>query len=310
MKKHKILRILLWSLGGLTVTLAAVYLLRWPLFEGTVRSKISELVGKELNSEAQVEVLEGSLVRSITARDIKLKPKGGAPIQSATVDRVRVVYGFLGSGEPSLEVEDARIVLAAKDGPAPPLHETIHGVVRKGAPREGRRRPGGEGRPRAHGRGLHDGTRRGRRRRRPRRERRAEGRARHPRPRGRADRGAAGGLDAARGRGPHPRRAVPDDLRRRGGTPAGPRFPRGPSLQGERAQRGGPRRDGRDFPLEGEARRRRDRPGAGRRRRALAGPAARAAPAEGRGDPRGGEAAPARGKRVLRRIRFDRRRRL
>src|SRR5436190_15217494 len=129
MKKHKILRILLWSLGGLTVTLAAVYLLRWPLFEGTVRSKISELVGKELNSEAQVEVLEGSLVRSIPARDIKLKPKGGAPIQSATVDRVRVVYGFLGSGEPSLEVEDARIVLAAKDGPAPPLHETIRDVV-------------------------------------------------------------------------------------------------------------------------------------------------------------------------------------
>src|SRR5262249_51470055 len=35
----------------------------------------------------------------------------------------------LGSGEPSLTVEGARIVIAPADGPAPPLHETIRDVV-------------------------------------------------------------------------------------------------------------------------------------------------------------------------------------
>ncbi|MBV8878442.1 MAG: translocation/assembly module TamB domain-containing protein [Planctomycetaceae bacterium] len=129
MKKLKAVRIVLWTLGGLAVALAGLYLLRWPLFEGTVRAKLSELIGKELNSEVDVRSLGGSLLRSITAEDIILKPKGNAPIKSATARQVHVVYGFLGSGEPSLAVESARIVLAAKDGPAPPLYETIRDVV-------------------------------------------------------------------------------------------------------------------------------------------------------------------------------------
>jgi len=129
MKNPKVLRGLLWSLGVLTVGIAGTYLLRWPLFEGTIRAKLSELVGRELHSEADVKSLEGSLLRSITAREITLRPKGNAPIQSATAQQVRVVYGFLGSGEPTLSVEGARIVLTAKDGPAPPLHETIRDVV-------------------------------------------------------------------------------------------------------------------------------------------------------------------------------------
>ena len=129
MKNPKVLRGLLWSLGVLAVGIVGIYLLRWPLFEGTVRAKLAALVGKELSSGVDVKVLEGSLLHSITAREITLRPNGNAPIQSATAERVRVVYGFLGSGEPTLSIESARIVLAAKDGPAPPLHETIRDVV-------------------------------------------------------------------------------------------------------------------------------------------------------------------------------------
>lgn len=129
MKKRTIVRVLLWSLAGLTVGTLGVYLFRWPIFGGTIRAKLSEIVGKELNADAHVEILEGSLLKSITARNVTLRAKGPAPIQSATAERVRVVYGFLGSGEPTLSVEGARIVLAAKDGPAPPLHETIRDVV-------------------------------------------------------------------------------------------------------------------------------------------------------------------------------------
>lgn len=129
MTKHKIVRVLLWSAGVLTAGVVGVYLLRWPLFGGTIRSKLSELAARELNADVDVASFQGSLVRSITARDITLRPKGPAPIRSATAEKVQVVYGFLGSGEPTLSVESARIVLSARDGPAPPLHETIRDVV-------------------------------------------------------------------------------------------------------------------------------------------------------------------------------------
>ncbi|HEV3027641.1 MAG TPA: hypothetical protein VG457_08725, partial [Planctomycetota bacterium] len=129
MKKSKVVRGLLWSLAVLAAGLGGVYLLRWPLFEGTVRAKLAELVAKELKSDADVATLEGSLLSSITARGITLRPKGNAPIRSATAEQVRVVYGFLGSGEPTLTVDRARIVLAAKEGPALPLQETIRDVV-------------------------------------------------------------------------------------------------------------------------------------------------------------------------------------
>jgi hypothetical protein len=129
MKKSKVVRGLLWGLAVLTAGLVGVYLLRWPLFGGAVRAKLSDFAGQELNSDVEVTGLEGSLLTSITARGITLRPKGTAPIRSATAQQVHVVYGFLGLGEPSLAVEGARIVLAAKDGPPPPLHQTIRDAV-------------------------------------------------------------------------------------------------------------------------------------------------------------------------------------
>jgi hypothetical protein len=129
MKRRKVVRVFLWSAGALLVATVTVYLLRWPLFGGTVRSRLAELVGKELNSDPEVGSLRGSLVSSITAENVVLKPRADAPFKSATAERIRVVYGFLGSGEPTLTVENARIVIAPKDGPAPPLHESIRDVV-------------------------------------------------------------------------------------------------------------------------------------------------------------------------------------
>jgi len=51
MKIRKVVRVFLWSAAALLVAMVAVYLLRWPLFGGTVRSKLAELVGKELHSD-------------------------------------------------------------------------------------------------------------------------------------------------------------------------------------------------------------------------------------------------------------------
>src|SRR5436189_1167359 len=129
MKLRKGARIFLWSGGILIAALAAVYLLRWPLFGGLLRSKMTELVRKELGAELEVGELGGSLLRSVHARRAILKPRPGAPFRSAEVERIDVDYGFLGSGEPSIRVEGARLVLASKEGAAPPLHETIRDVV-------------------------------------------------------------------------------------------------------------------------------------------------------------------------------------
>lgn len=129
MKLRKGVRILLWTVGGLTVTVAALYLLRWPLFGGVVRSKVADLVAKELRSEVDFGRLGGSLLYGVRAKNATLRPRPGAPFRSATIEDIRVDYGFFGSGEPSITVEGARFVLAAKEGPAVPLHQTIRDVV-------------------------------------------------------------------------------------------------------------------------------------------------------------------------------------
>lgn len=129
MKLLKPVRIALWVAGGLAVAVLGLYLLRWPLLEGTVRAKVSALVGQELHAKSEIGSLHGSLIHSITARDVVLRPGANAPFRSATADRITVTYGFLGSGEPSLSIDGVHVVLASKEGPAPPLHETIRDVV-------------------------------------------------------------------------------------------------------------------------------------------------------------------------------------
>jgi len=129
MKLRKSLRILLWSTAGLAVAVVALYLLRWPLLEGTIRRKVAALMTEQLHATAEIKTLRGSLLHSISATDVTLVPGPTAPFRSARADRVTVTYGFLGSGETSLTVEGVHVVLMSKDGPAPPLHETIRDVV-------------------------------------------------------------------------------------------------------------------------------------------------------------------------------------
>lgn len=129
MKLRKGVRILLWTAGSLAVAVAALYLLRWPLFGGVVRSKVADLVATELRSEVDFGRLGGSLLTGVRAKNAALRPRPGAPFRSATIETIEVDYGLFGSGEPSITVEGARFVLAPKEGPAPPLHQTIRDVV-------------------------------------------------------------------------------------------------------------------------------------------------------------------------------------
>lgn len=129
MKLPKGVRILLWSAGFLVAGAALLYLLRWPLLGGTVRAKAAELVAREIQADVDLGDLGGSLLYGVYARKITLRPRPGSPFRSAEVDRANVSYGLFLSGEPSIEIDGARIVLALKEGPAPPAHETIRDVV-------------------------------------------------------------------------------------------------------------------------------------------------------------------------------------
>ncbi|RPH36383.1 MAG: hypothetical protein EHM91_16110, partial [Planctomycetota bacterium] len=102
MKLRKGVRILLWAAGSLAVAVGLLYLLRWPLLGGTVRSKVAALVAKELQADLEIGSLGGSLLYGIEARRVTLHPRKGALFRSATVEHLSVKYGFLGSGEPSI----------------------------------------------------------------------------------------------------------------------------------------------------------------------------------------------------------------
>lgn len=129
MKLPKGVRILLWSAGSLVAGLALLYLLRWPLAGGFVRTKAGELAAQHLKADLEFGDLGGSLLYGIHAARVTLRPRPGSPIRSAEIRNLTVEYGFLGSGEPTIRVDGARIALALKEGPTPPIHESIRDVV-------------------------------------------------------------------------------------------------------------------------------------------------------------------------------------
>jgi hypothetical protein len=129
MKIRKGVRILLWTAGSVAAGMALLYLLRWPIAGGFVRSKAAELASQHLQADLEFGELGGSLLYGIEARRVTLRPRPGSPLRSAEIQDLAVEYGFLGSGEPAIRIDGARIALAAKEGPAPPLHETIRDVV-------------------------------------------------------------------------------------------------------------------------------------------------------------------------------------
>jgi hypothetical protein len=129
MKLPKGVRILLWTAGSVAAGIVLLYLLRWPLAGGIVRSKAGDLAAQQLKADLEFGELGGSLIYGIRARRVTLKPRPGSPIRSAEIPDLAVEYGFLGSGEPTIQLDGARIILAAKEGPAAPIHETVRDVV-------------------------------------------------------------------------------------------------------------------------------------------------------------------------------------
>ena len=88
---RKVSRIFLWSAGALTVAVLALYLLRWPLLESTIRAKVGALIAEQLHADPDIQGLEGNLLRSLTATNVTLRPKADAVFRSARADRIHRV---------------------------------------------------------------------------------------------------------------------------------------------------------------------------------------------------------------------------
>lgn len=123
------LKRLLCSLAAVVALLAAVYLLRWPLFGRLIQGRLEALARENLKSGIRMGDLSGSLLTGIEISDVTLHPSEGSDVKEARVNRVSVRYGFLGSADPTVVVEGARFVLAESPGPEKPITETIRDIV-------------------------------------------------------------------------------------------------------------------------------------------------------------------------------------
>lgn len=118
-----------WALTGtgiLAALLGALYLLRWPLFEGRVRAEIARLAGEHLKADVSIGRLHGNLLESIEAEGIQIAPRPGSPLDGRSgAASVRVRYGFLGGGPLEIDAAGLEVRFPPKPGPPPPIHQTV-----------------------------------------------------------------------------------------------------------------------------------------------------------------------------------------
>ncbi|MHC4608011.1 MAG: AsmA family protein, partial [Planctomycetota bacterium] len=129
-------RVLRWFLRiglGLAVLLVLVYLLRWPLFGGYIRDEIRRLASESLGGDVEIADLEGTLISSIGARGITLKPGPDSRLRKLDVKHVEVTYGLFGLGSYDVTVTGADVALAPskEEDETPPPHETARDALKQ-----------------------------------------------------------------------------------------------------------------------------------------------------------------------------------
>jgi hypothetical protein len=105
--------------AGLAGALLLLYLLRWPLLGGLVRSELEQAVAAHLKGTLVQARLSGSLLTSATAEDVRVEGGPDTPVDHLSIRRVTARYGFLGLGRPEIEVEGARVVFVDREPEKP-----------------------------------------------------------------------------------------------------------------------------------------------------------------------------------------------
>lgn len=121
---RKILRRTTVGFAALAAIAGLLYLFRWPLLEGLLRSEIARVVRDEADADVEIGPMSGSLLFGLRAEDVVLRPREGAAFREASVRRVSVSYGFLGSGDLAVDVDAPSVVLAPAGNDSTPAHES------------------------------------------------------------------------------------------------------------------------------------------------------------------------------------------
>src|SRR5579863_9773929 len=119
-----------WILG-VTGAVGLLYLLRWPLFGGLVRSELSRMALQGLHADLVLNELDGSLLWSLHASRVVLVPRSGSPLRSFYLQSIHVHYGFFGISGLHVFAEGAKVQLAPAGRPPKNLGETLQDVVRE-----------------------------------------------------------------------------------------------------------------------------------------------------------------------------------
>lgn len=126
--RNKTARWVLGTAAGLAAAALALWLLRWPLFEGRIRRELSRLARERLGADLEVGRLRGNLLFSLTAEDVALLPGPESPLREGSARSVSVRYGLLGTGKLEVEAAGVRVSAAAARAPGP-VHETVREVA-------------------------------------------------------------------------------------------------------------------------------------------------------------------------------------
>ncbi|MBI4566752.1 MAG: translocation/assembly module TamB domain-containing protein [Planctomycetes bacterium] len=124
------IRWLLAGVGLLVAVSAGAYAGRWALLESKVRRELRTLATDLFQADdVQARVLQGTLVSSLEARDVVIRPGRESFFREFTVRELRVRYGPFGTSALEVFISGARLALAPSEGPSPPVHEIVRSFL-------------------------------------------------------------------------------------------------------------------------------------------------------------------------------------
>ena len=103
-------RRLLTIAAAVAGSLFLLYLLRWPLLGGLVRSRVAAVIADELEGDLREARFSGSLLFGAAAEDVVVAGRPGVAFREIRVRRARASYGFLGLGRLEVDVEGVEAV--------------------------------------------------------------------------------------------------------------------------------------------------------------------------------------------------------
>lgn len=100
------------SVGTAAIALTVVWFLRWKILEDRVRAELDKVASELFDADIKVGTLRGSLLTSIQADDVVLRPRAGSPFREFTIKKLEIGYGLFGKGTLDVRITGGRFAFA------------------------------------------------------------------------------------------------------------------------------------------------------------------------------------------------------